>query len=151
MDYGGELTRIDEQAEALKPEFWKLFSRWCSTDLDADGLDAFMDNVKRELTYFALGCNALPLRTPRKLTATVKHIAKHPAEFLSSMDSCDSEAAAFVIAACAAMSPANRKALLQFEIGIGGGPPPDDIAKAARIVLEQLPDFRKPPAPCWPS
>ena len=138
MDYGGDLTRIDDLADQLKPRIREIFSRWCSTDLDDDDLGTFVGNVKLALMYFALDCNALPLRTPRRLMATVKHIAKHPAEFLSSMGSYDPEAAALVIGACAAMSTHNRNALLQFEIGNGAGPLPSDIVRAAAIVLERL-------------
>lgn len=138
MDYGGELTRLEGEAEQLKPALGKCFKRWFDRELEEDDYEPIIVQLKRWLTFFALKCNALPHRTPRKLVATVKHIGKNPTDFLSDMDKYDPEATARVIAACAAMSPDNRKALLAFENGEGSGPSPEDVAKAALVVLEDL-------------
>ena len=57
---------------------------------------ALIEQVTRRLIDFALVCDAIPMRTPLKLMATVKEIAKRPAKFLSDVGSYDPEAVALV-------------------------------------------------------
>ena len=108
------------------------------TPIDHDDSDRFFDDLKEILTKFALAANAMPLRTPNMLMATVKVIGNNPRDFLQDSEKFDPEAAALVIGACGGRSSINKRLLLEYESGIGSGPPPEEIANAAEQVLVEL-------------
>jgi hypothetical protein len=82
VKFGGELERIEMELADLRCPMRTLFDRWCGIELNDEKLRALLESVRYSLVRFALDCNAIPLRTSRKLMATVKRISKHPADFL---------------------------------------------------------------------
>ena len=137
LDFVEDLDSIAKYVDASRDGILKLFAD-SGFPIENDDSDLFFDHLKVILTKFALSANALPLRTPNKLKATVKEIAQKPDEFLMSSDKFDPEAVALVIGACARRSSINNQLLLAYELGNGSGPPPEEIATAAEQVLVEL-------------
>lgn len=136
-DYAGDLDRIAEHIETSRPQIEKLLKS-CGIQFEYDDHERFYDDVKMQLTKFALNVIALPGRTPRKLLSTAKAIARDPVRFLESSETYDREAATRILGVCARMSPVNHGAILEYERGTGAGPAPEQIALAARAVIEDL-------------
>ena len=137
LDYLNDLNSIHQWIDSHRFQIEQLLENY-GVKLEYDDRDRFYDELKTELVKFALECNAIPLRTPRMLIATVSKIAQKPQEFLEKSDKFDPEATALVWDEVARRSPANRELVTNFELGIGSGPLPSEIALAARIVLERL-------------
>ncbi len=87
-----------------------------------------------------MACDALPLRTPRKLIPTVEAIAKDPDYFLEYIGNYDLEPAALVYGAYVSGSQERAKELESFEWGAGPAPAAEATGKAARRVIEHLED-----------
>ena len=136
-DYTGDLNRIDVHIETSRPQIQKLLKS-CGIEFEDDDHERFYDDVRLQLTKFTLNVIALPGYTPRKLISTAKAIARDPARFLESSETYDREAAARILGVCARVSPANQAAVLEYELGKGAGPPAEEIALAARAVIEDL-------------
>lgn len=138
IDYAADLDRIELYFVGRRKELEALFVRWKLRTLEFDDVEALLDQLKRRVTGFALDCNALPLRTPRQLSATVKAIARDPQAFLNDVGKYDPEAAARVYGAYAALSDEHHACLEKFECGMGPAPPVGAIAAAALRVLGDL-------------
>jgi hypothetical protein len=138
IDYGADLNAIELYFNGKRNEFEPLFKFWNLRPLEFDDCGALVDQLKRRVTGFALDCNALPMRTPRQLTATVKAIARKPEAFLDDVGKYDPEAAARVYGAYAVLSDEHYACLEQFEWGKGPAPPAGAIAMAAEKVLGDL-------------
>ena len=78
MDFGQELDQIETYFRGLHEAFVSLFERWTHRPLEFDEVGPLIAQLQRRLVGFALDCNALPLRTPQQLMATVRVIAKDP-------------------------------------------------------------------------
>ena len=137
LDFDRDLERIAQLVNDSRDAILKLFSD-IGFPIDYDDSDRLFDDLKEILTKFALAANAMPLRTPNMLMATVKVIGNNPRDFLQDSEKFDPEAAALVIGACGGRSSINKRLLLEYESGIGSGPPPEEIAKAAEQVLAEL-------------
>lgn len=138
IDYQDDLDAVSSYFEGKDNEFLFIFERWNLRRREYDDVEALIDRVTQRLVQFALECDALPLRTPRKLRATVQAIARHPADFLANVGRYDPEAVALVYAAFTKGSPQNRLLLSSFEADRGAAPPAEAIAQAASVVLVDL-------------
>lgn len=138
IDYGQDLRSIARYFRGKGDNFRAIFARWKLRPLENDDAGALIEQVTRRLIDFALVCDAIPMRTPLKLRATVREIAKRPAKFLSDVGRYDPEAVALVYDAFTRGSPDNRLVLSQFEAGANTRPPEDAIARAASEVLADL-------------
>jgi hypothetical protein len=83
IDYLAHLNRIDVYFNWKARELVELFERRKLRELEGDGCQSLICQLKRRLTSFALECNALPLRTPQQLMATAQAIARNPQAFSS--------------------------------------------------------------------
>lgn len=138
IDYGEDLNSIERYFRGKGDSFRAISTRWKLPPPETDDVGALVEQVRRRLIEFALVCDAVPMRTPRKLMATVKEIAKRPAEFLAKVGEYDPEAVARVYSAFTRGSPENRVVLSQFEAGNGPPPSTEAIARAALQALEEL-------------
>jgi hypothetical protein len=138
LDYGAALDEIEVYLDGKGEELKALFLRWKLRVFEFDDREALIAQLKRRLTGFALDCDALPMRTPHQLRATVKVIARRPQAFLNDVGRYDPEAAARVYGAYAAVSDENHARLEKFEWGTGPAPPAGAIADAAHKVLSDL-------------
>jgi hypothetical protein len=138
LNYGADLERIEEICNGLGKSFLALFERWKLRTLEFDDQAALIEQVKRRLIRFALDCNALPVRSPRQIIATVRSIAEDPAAFVKEVGGYDPEASARVYGKIASRSAEHAANLERFEWGTGPAPPLDDIVRAASAVLNEL-------------
>lgn len=138
IEYDSDLDEITAYFRAHAEDLRGLFERWALRPLESDDGDALIEQLNRRVTGFALDCNALPLRTPRQLMATVKAIRIDPEAFLRDVGRYDPEAVARVYGAYASVSVVNRTQLAGFEAGLGPAPRPDEIAAAAANILGDL-------------
>lgn len=138
MDFGHDLDEIVAYFADRDREFVSVFERWKLRPLQFDEVGPLIAQLRRRLIGFALDCNALPLRTPQQLMATVKAIAKDPRTFLERVGQYDPEAVARVYGAYAGKSDERRKTLEDFEWGKGPPPPVEDIVVAANAVRARL-------------
>lgn len=136
-DDGDDLEGIAADLEKRRDQLLGVMERECLR-FDEDGIEVEFGYLCEELFRFALACNAMPSRTPRKLMATVAVAKRFPADFLRCTNLFDPEAVVRIIDACAARSEGNKLALLNWEIGVGAGPPPEEIRAAAETALDQL-------------
>jgi hypothetical protein len=143
IDYRKDLNSIPRHFRGKGEHFLAIYDRWKMPAPEHDDLRALIEQVTRRLIDFALTCDAIPMRTPHKLKATVKEVAKRPSEFLSDVGRYDPEAVALVYDAFTRGSPENRLIFLQFEAGLGPPPPAEAIAEAASKVLGDLAEQAK--------
>jgi hypothetical protein len=138
IDYHKDLRATARYFREKGAQFLAIYDRWKLPAPAHDDLRSLIELVTRRLIDFALVCDAIPMRTPLKLMATVRDIAKRPTEFLSDVGRYDPEAVALVYDAFTRGSPENRLILSQFEAGEDTRPPEEDIAQAAFKVLDDL-------------
>jgi hypothetical protein len=138
IDYHKDLRAIARYFREKGAQFLAIYDRWKLPAPAHDDLRSLIEQVTRRLIDFALACDAIPKRTPRKLRATVREIARRPAKFLADVGSYDPEAVALVYGAFIRGSRENRLILSQFEAGDDTRPPEEDIAQAAFKVLDDL-------------
>jgi hypothetical protein len=138
IDHKKDLHAITRYFRGKGDHLLAIYDRWELTAPEHDDVGALVELITRRLIDFVLVCDAIPMRTPRKMMATVKEIAKRPAKFLSDVGSYDPEAVARVYDAFTRGSPENRLILSQFEAGEDTRPSEEAIAQAAFKVLEDL-------------
>lgn len=138
IDHKKDLHAIARYFRGQGDNFLAIFDRWKLRRPEHDDVGVLVEQVTRRLIDFALVCDAIPMRTPRKLMATVKEITRRPAKLLSNVGSYDPEAVARVYVAFTRGSREDRLILSQFESGNGPPPPEDAIAHAASVVLKDL-------------
>lgn len=138
IDYQKDLDAISRYSRGRGDDLRAIFLRWKLRPLEEDEIGALISRVTRRLVDFALVCDAVPMRTPQKLMATVSRIAKRPDAFLASSHTYDPEAVALLYDAFARGSPDNRLLLSLFEVGEGPPPSAKAIALAASQVQVEL-------------
>jgi len=138
IDYDKDLNAISRYFRGKGDQFQAIYRRWKLPVPEHDDVGTLIEQVTRRLIDFALVCDAVPMRTPRKLMATVKEMANRPAKFLSDVGRHDPEAVALVYDAFTRGSAENRLVLSQFEAGEDIRPPAEAIAEAATKVLGDL-------------
>lgn len=138
IDFEDGLEAIESYFEGRSEEIRSIFGHWKHRPPEPDDVEALIDLTTRRLIEFALVCDAIPMRTPLKLEATVKAMAKRPAEFLANVRYYHPEAVALVYDAFTRESKENRVLLSHFEAGSGPPPPAEAIAQAAFKVWDDL-------------
>lgn len=138
MDYESELNCIDGFCDGMSEAIHGVFARWKLRPLAFDDMAALIEQVKRHLIRFALDCNALPVRSPCQLMATVKSIAKKPFAFIEDVGKYDPEAVSRVYGKLSSRSAEKAAMLERFEWGKGPAPTVDDIVQSASQVLVDL-------------
>lgn len=135
--YKKDILKLRAEFNRRRRDLCEILKKECPA-IDQSMVKDVLAWIYRDLLVFVLKCAAMPLRTPRMLMATVAIAANDPVWFLKKMDKLDPEAVARVVGTCGARSKANELALLNREIGIGTGPPPEEIRAAAVEVLARL-------------
>lgn len=138
IDHGADLDRIEDYFNGTRKELEALFARWKLRPIQFDDWEAMIFQLKRRVTGFALDCNALPMRTPRQLMATVKAIARDPQAFLKDPGKYDPEIVARIYDATANASRDNQLLLADFECRRGPPPPVENVVIGARKVVNDL-------------
>lgn len=118
LDFEREFHSISRYFRGKARDFVRIFDRWNLPHLMADDRGTLIHEVRLRLCRFVLDCDALPMRTPRKLMATVRAIARDPSAFVERHDAYDPQASASVFIRFASTSSENRMRFLLFEAGI---------------------------------
>jgi len=103
--------------------------------MEDDDLEPIRREFSRRLVVFALKCKARPVRSTNKIIATLKHIAKHPQEFIANAEAYDPEATDALFVEFQRLSPDHKRIIHDFWAGQGKLDPEDvrQVALAAVI------------------
>lgn len=137
LDCETDLNAIAAHVERCCEAVQNLLVR-CGADPQDVDLERILTDAITILTRFALDCNALPQRTPKMLMATASKIAQNPQEFLDTSEGFDPEVNAMVWDEVVRQTSTSWVTAAKFELGIGSGPPPTEIAQAANNVRIRL-------------
>jgi len=141
VDIEIDLDEIAIKAINLWPAIREAFTG-CDIHLEYDDRERILTDIVSVLTRFVLTCDALPLRTPNMMLATANEIKRNPQKFLNLSERFDPEVNAMVLDEAARLSATTNVAIQEFELGLGIGPPPSEIARAADNVVQLLENRR---------
>lgn len=105
-------------------------------DLEEDALEPLRESITMFLIQFLAKCSARPLRSPNKLKATLRYIARKPDEFINDPGAYDPEVVDWVYGAYASRSRDRLSELLRFESGEGVLSSEAVVAAAAAAIKE---------------
>ena len=137
LEYGAELDAIENHVYSCCIAIRDILVAR-GVPAETIELEVLVEQLIQILCQFAMNCDALPPKTPRKLLATIERIGKNPSEFLVKSDGYDPEAKERVLGAYAGMSPSNRQSVYKFELGNTDGMSENQLVEASRLAAEVL-------------